>query len=520
VAPVNIIFMTIPTSPDFPAFDSLRKILTFLARQKNRCYNSPQEKDGSMIQPERIRHLNGHGTRKGRYILYWMQAAQRAAWNHALEYAVRFANEIDRPVVALFGLTARFPEANARHYAFMLQGLQETERALRQKGIFLAVLPESPEKAVLSHAANASLIVTDRGYLRVQRAWREAVAGSVRCPLVQVESDVIVPVETASDREAYSARTLRPRIRKVLERFLVPLEETSPKRDSLSGASSEFESVDLSNPQKLVETIGAAKGAGPVAAFRGGAGEAGRLLEEFIETGLPRYARESRDPALSCTSGLSPYLHFGQIAPLSVALRIRREAGRHPADCEAFLEQLIIRRELSMNFTYYNARYSTYAALPEWARRTLEAHRSDRREPVYEMEELEGARTHDPCWNAAMKEMLITGTMHNTMRMYWGKKILEWSPDPEEAFRRTLHLNNRYLLDGRDPNSFAGVAWCFGKHDRPWPERAVTGSVRSMTASGLERKYDMAAYVRRIEQIEAAAAARASGTRKTRKNPE
>lgn len=342
-----------------------------------------------MIQPERIQPLNRCETRKGAYVLYWMQAAQRAYWNHALEYAVRCADEIDRPVVALLGLTGRYPEANVRHYTFMLQGLQETERALRRRGIQLAVCPESPEKAVLRHAANASMVVTDRGYLRVQRAWKRAVAESVRCPFVQVETDVIVPVETASDKEEYSARTLRPKIHKVLERFLAPLEETNPKRDSLSGIS--FDSVDLSHPRKVIEALDVARGADPVDALRGGAGEAERLLEEFIEKGLHRYDRESRDPALPCGSRLSPYLHFGQISPLYVALRVRRKAAGHRAACEAFLEQLIIRRELSMNFTFYNGRYDSYASLPEWARRTLEAHRKDRRDPAYPMTALEEA---------------------------------------------------------------------------------------------------------------------------------
>jgi len=202
-------------------------------------------------------------------------------------------------------------------------------------------------------------------------------------------------------------------------------------------------------------------------------------------------------------SHMSPYLHFGQISPLYIALQARR-AREAPVEArEAFLEELIVRRELSMNFVYRNPKYDRYAALPAWARRSLARHARDARPYRYGPKRLENARTHDPFWNAAQREMTITGKMHNTMRMYWGKKIIEWSASPEEAFRRALYLNNKYELDGRDPNSFAGVAWCFGKHDRPWTERPVFGYVRYMNDRGLRRKYDMDAYLRKIASLEA-----------------
>ena len=235
--------------------------------------------------------------------------------------------------------------------------------------------------------------------------------------------------------------------------------------------------------------------------MRGGASEGKRLLDTFIRDKLPRYAGQANDPGEDLSSGLSPYLHFGQISPLEVMAALRDESGENR---DAFVEELTVRRELSMNFTQYNPGYDAYESLPAWARATLEKHGEDTRPYLYTREELDGARTHDPYWNAAQREMVLTGRMHGYMRMYWGKKLLEWGRTPREAFYTALSLNNRYCLDGRDPNSFAGIAWCFGKHDRPWGERNIFGSVRYMNAKGLERKFDMRRYLERVEGLEEA----------------
>jgi deoxyribodipyrimidine photo-lyase len=235
--------------------------------------------------------------------------------------------------------------------------------------------------------------------------------------------------------------------------------------------------------------------------FRGGTGQARRRLRVFIAARLGGYAEQRGEPAAFQCSLLSPYLHFGQISPVEIALAVRGADRGTPADSRAYLEELIVRRELAANFVHYQPRYDDYASIPAWAWATLEAHRADRREHLYTRAQLEAARTHDPYWNAAMREMRVTGFMHNYMRMYWAKKILEWSAEPEAAFRTILHLNNKYFLDGRDPSSYANVAWIFGVHDRPWPERPVFGKVRSMTAQGLERKFDMAAYLRAVEDL-------------------
>ena len=452
-----------------------------------------------MIQPERVRPLNAGRLRRGDFVLYWMQAAQRAEDNHALEYAAAQANEQGRPLVAFFGLTPDFPGANARHYAFLLEGLKETEAALRGRGVRLVVRQGPTAKGAIRLSRRASLVVTDDGPLRVERAWRRRAAAAIGCPLVEVATSTVVPVEVASPKEEYSAATFRPKIYRHLERFLVPLREARLKKDSLG---LRLDSLDLGDAARVLAGLGLGPGPAPSPFFRGGASEAAKRLREFFGTGLARYALDRNDPALDSTSRLSPYLHFGQISPLTVALAVRR--GPRPGQAP-FLEELIVRRELAFNFVHYNRDYDRFGGLPAWCRGTLLERAADARDHIYAPAELEAARTHDPYWNAAQTEMVLTGRMHGYMRMYWGKKILEWSASPERAFRTALALNDRYELDGRDPNGFAGVAWCFGKHDRPWGRRPVFGSVRSMTSAGLRRKFDADAYVRRVEALAAAA---------------
>jgi deoxyribodipyrimidine photo-lyase len=447
-----------------------------------------------MIQQGRIKTLNDRPIQKGHYVLYWMQASQRAVCNHALEYAIRQANDLSRPVLCLFGLTDRFPEANERHYAFMLQGLKEVHEALYERGIRFLVLHDSPEHAALQFSQDASMVVTDRGYLGIQRSWRRHLADHAPCLVVQVESDVVVPVEVASEKEAYSAAVLRPRIKKHLKGYLVPLKTTPVKKDSLALS---YKGLDLQDIRGALRGLSLDGSVSPVETFHGGRKEAMKLLRLFVSQKLKYYEESRNDPSADYGSHMSPYLHFGQIAALEIAIEIRRARGKAKAAKEAFLEELIVRRELSMNFVYYNPHYNSYEALPSWARETLKAHEKDKREHLYNRATWEAGRTHDPYWNAAQREMILTGKMHNYMRMYWGKKILEWSKTPQEAFRTALYLNNKYELDGRDPNGFAGVAWCFGKHDRAWSERPVFGKVRYMNAAGLRRKFDIEAYVRR-----------------------
>jgi len=322
----------------------------------------------------------------------------------------------------------------------------------------------------------------DRGYLRVQKQWRREVGRNAPCTVVQVESDAVVPVETASTKEEFAAYTIRPKINRNLDKFLVPLEQRELKtKDFMPDFESCVSDIAKLNIDRSVS---------PVKSFTGGEDEAAKLLGIFIDEKLDDYDKLRNDPTKDAQSGLSPYIHFGNISPLETALAVKD----HPASA-SFLEELIVRRELALNMVNFNAEYDSLKPLHPWAENTLNEHVKDVRIYIYTYEELENAETHDEAWNAAQREMLTTGKMHGYMRMYWGKKIIEWTETPEEAYRTAISLNDKYSLDGRDPNGFAGVLWCFGKHDRPWQERAIFGKVRYMNFAGLKRKFDVESYI-------------------------
>ncbi len=449
-----------------------------------------------MIPVERMRLLNNKPVRAGNYVLYWMQGAQRAEYNHALEYAIEQGNKLGKPVLVVFCLVEGYPESNERHYYFMLEGLAEVHASLEAKGIRMVVLAGEPGTCVVEMAKDAALVVVDGGQLRVQRKWRSAVSKRIGCTFWEVETNLIVPVWEASSKEDFSAGTFRPRISRVLDGYLIPVRHRRPRTDSLG---LRFDGLNLGDIDGVLSGLHVDRSVGRVAGFRGGTKQARGRLAKFLRERLRDYDEVRNDPNAGCVSGMSPYLHFGQISPLYIALEVGKRSG--PGK-EAYLEELIVRRELSHNFVYYNAGYDGFGCLPAWALRTLNFHRRDRREYVYCCEDFEGGKTHDPYWNAAQKEMVVTGKMHGYMRMYWGKKILEWSRSPQAGFKIALYLNNKYELDGRDPNGFAGVAWCFGKHDRAWSERPVFGKIRYMNAAGLKRKFNPDDYVRRIEQLE------------------
>ncbi|PIE35756.1 deoxyribodipyrimidine photolyase [candidate division KSB3 bacterium] len=452
-----------------------------------------------MIAEERIHHVKRGKPRTGKYVLYWMQQAQRTHYNHALEYGIAKANELHLPLVTCFVVTEGGPDANLRHYSFMLEGLRNLAPELQKRNSqFVLRIGDIPEE-VAALAKEAALLVGDWGYLRIQRAWRQEIAETVECPAVFVETDVVVPVETISPKGEIAARTLRPKIHKHSERFL--LEPFGEGRCRYGDLSLPIRGFDVTQPGELFQQLNLERRIAPVKNFKGGQTEAKRRLEQFILERLHDYHRASNDPAKEILSRLSPYLHFGQISPVEIVLKVQEASVSREAK-EAFLEQMVVRRELSMNFVWYNPGYDRYEeAAPEWAQMTLTQHRQDERPYLYTCSQLEQAETHDIYWNAAQQEMALTGHMHNYMRMYWGKKIIEWSKSPEEAFYTMLSLNNKYELDGRDPNGFTGVAWCFGRHDHPWKERDVFGKVRYMNAKGLERKFNIAAYVQKISAL-------------------
>lgn len=455
-----------------------------------------------MIQSSRIRILNEAPERgDGRYVLYWMQQSQRANFNPALELAVEEANRLHLPVVVGFGLTA-YPEANARHYDFMLRGLAEVRNALAKRGIAFVIRRLSPDRLALDLSHEAALVVCDRGYLKPQRAWREALAKHIDRRLIQVEGDVVVPVETASPKHEYAARTIRPKIQRLWDDYLHELPQT--KVAVGAGDLDLASDIDLSKPEAVLADLKLDMSVGPVRRFVPGQAAARERLADFLDDGLPRYAAERGKPEAAAGSHLSPYLHFGQISPVEIALAVR-EARPSGEDTASYMEELIVRRELAMNHVFYEPAYDAYSTLPEWARKTLAAHAGDKRPHLYTRQQFEAAETHDRYWNVAMTEMRATGYMHNHMRMYWGKKILQWSRDPEEAWDTLLRINNRWFLDGRDANSFMNVGWIFGLHDRPWGPQPVFGTVRSMGPNTF-KKFDPEAYAAAVDRLVAAEA--------------
>ncbi len=451
------------------------------------------------VHGSRVKKLNRTEVIDGEYVLYWMQQSQRAEDNHALEYAIDEANKREKMVVVLFSLTENYPDANLRHYTFLIEGLKETKTTLEKRGIRLIFRIGHPVKEVMDIGQNASMIVCDRGYLKHQRGWRKELAEKSNCPVIQVETDVVIPIEEVSDKAEYAAYTIRPKITRLLDKYLIPIDEAEVKNRSLK---IQIDGVKLENIKTILSGLDIDESISPVShTFRGGTSQAKARFDLFLDQHFSRYAAHRNEPKFLDVSCMSPYLHFGQISSLYLALKIKACKNKDDESETSYLEELIVRRELAANFVYYNSSYDSLDCLPVWSKKTLAEHESDSREYVYSKSELLECRTHDEYWNAAMTEMIVSGFMHNYMRMYWGKKILEWSSTPEIAYKTIIDLNNAYFLDGRDPNSYAGVGWIFGMHDRAWFERPIFGKVRYMAASGLERKCDIKGYVQKVKSI-------------------
>ena len=453
-----------------------------------------------MIQEDRISYLNEKDEQEGRYIIYWMQASQRIKYNQALETTIRIANKRSLPVLVYFEITNNFPDANLRHYYFMLEGLKEVADNLEEIGIQMVIHysgedgNHSPDLNAL--AQYAVMVITDCGYLRFENQWREKYAEELPCLLIQVESNIVIPVESASPKEEFSAGTFRPKVNRLLTNYLKPIEDTKLIHSSLDF---KVKSFSINNIGDDIRKLSIDMSVAPSTLYHGGESQAETLLKEFANKKIYRFESLRNDPSKEIVSHMSPYLHFGQISPLYIALKLKMEA---PAEAyRVYLEELIVRRELAINYVYYNENYDQFKGLPKWAKGTLEKHSRDTRKIIYSIAELEHGLTHDAYWNAAQKEMVITGKMHGYMRMYWGKKILEWSPTPQQAFQHCIYLNNKYELDGRDPNGYAGIAWCFGKHDRAWKERPIFGKVRYMNENGLKRKFDMDKYIKKVKDL-------------------
>jgi deoxyribodipyrimidine photo-lyase len=450
---------------------------------------------------ERIRKLNDAPVQPGaKYVLYWSQMNRRAICNQALDHAVHIANSLQLPVLFYEGLTCAYPYANDRLHTFILEGIADTAAGLKRRGIgyrfYLRRTPRDPDDAVYRLAADAAALVTDDYPTFIAAAHNARVPAKLAIAYHAVDASCVVPMSLHEKRE-YAARTIRPKIHKLLPRYLATYQDARVARRWREAAELPHDAVP-----DLVASCQIDHSVKPSVDLRGGSREAHRRLRVFLEQKLHRYGRERNEPTKHATSNLSAYLHFGHISSLEVALAAREHAAAHKIDADAFLEELIVRRELAFNFCRHVTRPDTLEALPDWIRRNLHKHAQDPRDHVYGLEDLERAGTADALWNTTQKELLVRGTIHGYYRMYWGKKIIEWSRTYEEALEAMIYFHDRYALDGRDPNTYTNILWCFGLHDRPWAERTVFGTIRYMSLEGMRRKTDVDAYIREIEALQ------------------
>lgn len=429
----------------------------------------------------------------GDAVVYWMQRAQRASDNPALDLAVDAANALAKPCIVFFGLNPFVTRANLRHYQFLVEGLPDIADGLARRNVTF-VLRRHPDHrlAPLLDEVRPVLVIGDENPLRQTERWRETLAESVRAPFHTVDADVIVPTLELPG-EQYAARTIRPRIHKRLNEFLVTSHEPACRVAWTGSTPASLDPTDTS----LLNGLPIDRSVSPVSGLRGGSGEGHLRLRAFVAHALHDYAIARNHPERDGTSQLSPYLHFGHLGPREVA-RAVSAADVSDDSKQALLEQLIVRRELATSFVRFNPRYDSMDGVEGWARLTLARHEKDARPHLYTEAQLDAGETHDPLWNAAQRQMVEAGWMHGYVRMYWAKKLLEWAPTAADALRVAIALNDRYELDGRDPNGYANIAWAIGgKHDRPWPARAVFGTVRSMTLASTRKKFDADAYIAR-----------------------
>jgi deoxyribodipyrimidine photo-lyase len=428
-----------------------------------------------------------------------MQVYKRSSHNFALNKAIDIANELKLPLVVYEGLKYYYPWASDRLHTFILQGVAEKQRAFAKKGIryvfFLQNDPNATKDNVARLAKEAAVIVTDDFPCFIVPEHNRHIAERVNIPVLAVDSNGMIPMSLLQ-KEEYAARTIRPKIHRLLPDFIEPVKTPAVhiKAADLDVLCPETE-VEATEIAQLVAGCAIDHSVAPSEVYIGGEAAAKRRLRHFVENILPHYDDWRNRPELDGCSRLSPYLHFGFISAQQIyEAVVAAEAPQENKD--AFLEQLIVRRELSYNFTRHNNDYASLDSRPEWAKGTMNKHAGDKRPVLYTQEQLEAGTTGDMLWNATQHELSRTGLLHNYMRMLWGKKIIEWTATYEEAFAVMEHLNNKYALDGRNPNSYAGILWCFGKHDRAWgPERPVFGTLRYLSSDSWRRKVDAKAYI-------------------------
>ncbi|MEO8499950.1 MAG: deoxyribodipyrimidine photolyase [Vicinamibacteria bacterium] len=461
----------------------------------------------------------------GQFVLYWMQIQRRLSHNHSLDYAIKCANELGRPLVVYEGLRMDYPWASARLHQFILEGMRDNAATAKKMGFTYWPFVETPKLSgrglLAGLAARSALVVTDDFPCFIVPGQSAALARFVERAVIAVDSNGVVPLRLLGDAP-YAAAHLRPKIHKQFARAFELRSAAKPKPPSIDGSKilPGFDLADLDDPGRLIARLPIDQAVGAVSAKVGGSGAARARLKVFLKKGLPIYAEDRSDPAPPSEvhgSGLSPYLHFGHIGIEEVVSSVLNATGGYAPvrlhleaagkregffgedkNANSFLDEALTWRDVGYVWHLHRREdtKSLETALPKWALATLHLHAHDKREFVYDLAQWESASTHDPLWNAAQRELVATGTIHNYLRMLWGKKVIEWSRTPEEAYQTLVHLNNKYALDGRNPNSYTGILWCFGLFDRPWaPQRNVLGQIRYMSSANTAKKFKLGPYL-------------------------
>ncbi len=443
-----------------------------------------------MVNEKRVRLLKA-GNQSNGAVVYWMSRDQRVHDNWALLYAQQKALASNVPMYVVFTLVPDFLEATLRHYDFMIKGLQEVESELKKFNISFFLLPGLPHKEIIKFVEdkNAGLLVTDFDPLKIKKEWKRKVRDKIKIPFYEVDAHNIVPCCIASDKEEFAAYTIRPKIHKLLPEFFEDYPQIKKMKRSVDITTTGWEAVYSS--LKINADVK------PVDWIQPGESEALNSLADFLDNRLLLYEQQRNDPNKNAKSNLSPYLHFGHISAQRVLLNYRNKLNSLNMQ-DDFPEELVVRRELADNYCNYNENYDSFDGFRDWAKQSLNEHRKDEREYIYSLDVFENAATHDELWNAAQRQMINTGKMHGYMRMYWAKKILEWTKNPEEANHFAIYLNDKYELDGRDPNGYTGIAWSMGGiHDRAWFNRPVFGKIRYMNFNGVKKKFNVTSYIQK-----------------------
>lgn len=441
-------------------------------------------------------------------IIYWMHRDQRLEDNWAVVYGLELARKYNRSFGIVFSLRSDLikHKGTLRMLDFMCSGLEFVEKKATSLGIATFFLVGNPAKTIppfLNHQ-KAAILITDFSPLKTTLRWQRIILNHIQIPFYEVDSHNIIPAWKISNKQEYAAYTFRPKVKRLIHKYLEPLPAITPAPVPWKDTTSPL------NKMKKMITVDTT--ILPIS-VKPGYKHAVSQLKAFLLHRLDSYAQYRNDPNVNCQSDLSPYLHFGQISSHRIILQLLTYLDKQlifdgvliksnyglGINGDAFLEELVVRKELADNFCLYNHNYNSFSGFPDWAQETLNKHRQDKRDYIYSLEAFENSQTHDQVWNAAQTQLVNQGKMHGYLRMYWCKKILEWSKSPESAHETAIYLNDLYSIDGRDPNGYAGIAWSIGGvHDRGWAERPIFGKIRYMNQAGLKRKFDINRYTHSV----------------------